>query len=281
MQSNSPSQILEFSPADIQQVWEAIKGHLRADMERSHFETWVQPLQALRVEEQVFTLATVNAYGRDWVDSRLRSRIAQLASGFLNQPVSVRIIVSTEKAENANPAPAPLADGEAETPAVENASPPPSARKVMLRRAYGSQRASVIQPERGLFVTFYLLQNWSPLLSSSAMMVILAARSMCYWNPKTGELRNTVDTEMGEIARRAAVSVRTVKDILNQPLIKQYFLRYKVRRVFTANGVRTAGISLMVRMDDPLTPEHQQEFGLPEEPHWYGPDFMLDDEDEE
>ncbi|HZU86909.1 MAG TPA: DnaA N-terminal domain-containing protein [Anaerolineaceae bacterium] len=277
MESNSPSQILEFSPADIQQVWEAIKGQLRADMDRSQFETWVQPLQALRLQDQVFTLATVNAYARDWVDSRLRSRITQLATGFLNQPVSVRIIVSTEKAESARPEPA--SPPEQDEPEKESA-PPPSARKLMLHRAYGSKRASVIQPERGLFITMYLLQNWSPLLSSSAMMVILAARSMCYWNPKTGELRNTIDTEMGELARRAAVSVRTVKDILNQPLIKQYFLRYKVRRIFTSNGVRTAGISMMVRMDDPLTPEHQEEFGLPEEPHWYGPDFMLEDEED-
>lgn len=276
MESNSPSQILEFSPADFQQVWEAVKGQLRVDMDRSQFETWVQPLQALRFQDQVFTLATVNAYGRDWVDSRLRSRITQLASGFLNQSLTVRIIVSTEKAESASPA-AP----QPPTVEEEHRTPPPSERKLMLHRAYGSKRASVIQPERGLFVTLYLLHNWGPLLSPSALMVILAARSMCYWNPKTGELRNTVDTEMAELAHRASVSVRTVKDILNQPLIKQYFLRYKVRRVFTSNGVRTAGISMMVRMDDPLTPEHQQEFGLPEEPHWYGPDFMLENEEDE
>jgi hypothetical protein len=277
------SQELELNPADIQQVWEAIKGQLRADMDRSTFETWVQPLQALRFQDQVFTLATVNAYGRDWVHNRLRSRIAQLATGFLNQPVTVRIIVSSQKAD---PAPAqglPVAavgqdaPEAAESPAV----PIPSARKLMLHRAYGSKRASVIQPERGLFITLYLLQNWSPLLSSSAIMVILAARSMCYWNPKTGELRNTIDTEMAELARRAAVSVRTIKDVLNQPLIKQYFLRYKVRRVFTANGVRTAGISLIVRMDDPLTPEDQITHDLPEDMRWYGPDFIFEDDDDD
>ena len=107
------------------------------------------------------------------------------------------------------------------------------------------------------------------LLGASAANVILAARSMCYWNPLTGELRNQVETEMGELAYRAAVSVRTVKDVLNQELVKRFFLRYKVRRVMTTNGVRTAGISLEVRMDDPLTPADQQNNGLSENEDWY------------
>jgi hypothetical protein len=154
---------------------------------------------------------------------------------------------------------------------------PPSPRKVMLQRAYGSKRAAVIQPERGMFITMYFLQQWQPLIGHSAVAIILASRSMCYWNPLTGELRNEVETEMAELARRAAVSVRTVKDVLNQELVKQYFLRYKVRRVMTPNGIRTAGIILQVRMDDPLTPEDQDLHGLHEDEHWYSVEF--DEED--
>ena len=148
-----------------------------------------------------------------------------------------------------------------------------SKRKVMLQRAYGSERAKLIQPERGMFVTSYFFNNWLPLLGHSALAVILAARSMCYWNPLTGELRNVVETEMGELAERAAVSVRTVKDVLNTELVQRYFLRYRVRRVMTPNGVRTAGISLQVRMDDPLTPIDQVKTGLMEEEEWYLPEF--------
>jgi hypothetical protein len=146
-------------------------------------------------------------------------------------------------------------------------------RKVMLQRAYGSERAKLIQPERGMFVTGYFFNNWLPLLGHSAFTIIMAARSMCYWNPMTGELRNVVETEMGEIAERAAVSVRTVKDVLNTELVQRYFLRYRVRRVMTSNGVRTAGISLQVRMDDPLTPLDQVKTGLMEEEEWYLPEF--------
>jgi hypothetical protein len=152
-------------------------------------------------------------------------------------------------------------------------------RKLMLQRAYGSRRAAVIQPERGMFVTLYFFNNWLPVLGHSAATIILAARSMCYWNPLTGELRNTIETEMAELARRSAVSVRTVKDVLNTPVVQNFFLRYKVRRVMTPNGVRTAGIVLQVRMDDPLTPEDQVTHNLAEDQNWYTPDFASDEDE--
>jgi len=90
-----------------------------------------------------------------------------------------------------------------------------------------------------------------------------------------------IDTEMGELAERAAMSIRTVKDILANPTVQLYFLRYKVRRMMTQNGVRTAGITLLVRMDDPLTPDDQKTHDLPESGHWYTPDFGPDEDEEE
>jgi hypothetical protein len=150
----------------------------------------------------------------------------------------------------------------------------------MLQRAYGSERAKIIQPERGMFITNYFFSQWLPLLGHSGATVVLAARAMCYWNPMTGELRNTIETDMAELARRSSVSVRTVKDVLANPLIQKYFLRYTVRRIFTPNGVRTAGISLQVRMDDPLSPEDQDINHLPEEEHWYTAEFEGDEEDD-
>ena len=77
-----------------------------------------------------------------------------------------------------------------------------SPRKIQLQRAYGTERARVVQPERGMFLTKYFFANWLPLLGHSAMTTVLAARSLCYWNPINGELRNTVETDMSELARR-------------------------------------------------------------------------------
>jgi hypothetical protein len=287
-----------------QQAWQMVLSELRLEMDRAFYETWVQPLHPQGYKDGVFTITAYNPYERDWVESCLQSRITRLLEGLYHVPVKLRVEVNNQfyraKAEKTSvqetreeDAQKPVSDSQTETEDLDtpemtpaaDATPtgknrPPSARKVMLARAYGSQRAAVIQPERGLFVTLYFLHNWTPIIGHSAVAVILAARSMCYWNPMTGELRNEVETEIGELAKRAAASVRTVKTVLNDPLVKGYFLRYRVRRLMTPNGVRTAGILLQVRMDDPLTPDDQQEQDLVEEEHWYSPMFEGEEEEE-
>jgi hypothetical protein len=272
----SPSSLSPQAPGP-QEAWQMVMGRLRPEMSKALFETWVEPLRPLGFQQGVFTLGAANPYGRDWVESRLNSSLARLFEGVYGSPVRVQVVV-TDGFTLPLPAPTP-AEPEAEdaSPAAPTEPGRRENRKVMLQRAYGSRRASVIQPERGMFLTLYFFNNWLPLLGQSAVTVILAARSLCYWNPLTGELRNTIDTEMADLAGRAAVSVRTVKDVLNHELVRRYFLRYLVRRVMTPNGVRTAGITLQVRMDDPLTPGDQAEYNLPEEERWYTPQF----EDEE
>lgn len=271
------------------QAWEMVLGDLRTEMSRALFETWVQPLRPVSYQNKTFTVGAYNAYGRAWVEERLSARITRLLEGLYNEPVKFNVVVSNGFYRAGESAPAiskvipkdiaPTIASNIETLPEEEEELPETtlvngrSRKVMLQRAYGSERARVIQPERGMFITGYLFNNWLPLIGHSAFAVIMAARSLCYWNPMTGELRNVVETEMGELAERAAVSVRTVKEVLNAELVQRYFLRYRVRRVMTSNGVRTAGISLQVRMDDPLTPLDQVKTGIMEEEEWYLAEF--------
>lgn len=284
---------------DYQQAWEMVLGSLRTEMSRALFETWVQPLRPISYQNRTFTVGAYNTYGKSWVEERLGSRISRLLEGLYNEPVTFKVAVSNSfykgQSEEGRPFEKSASNPTLEYRAVvepeftaaksgEQKSPQkgtsfmevpeePRNRKIMLQRAYGSERAGIIQPERGMFVTNYLFSNWLPLIGHSAFSVILAARSMCYWNPMTGELRNVVETEMGDLADRASVSIRTVKEVLNTELVQRYFLRYRVRRVMTSNGVRTAGISLQVRMDDPLTPEDQVKSAILEEEEWYLAEF--------
>ena len=290
MDQGIKGQSLGVEKPEFQQAWEMVLGDLRAEMSRALYETWVQPLKPIGYQDCTFTVGAYNAYGRAWVEERLSGRITRFLEGLYGEPVHFNVVVSNGfyrpgegTAALKNTIPQDLKASETENPlmAVEELPIPAGeertgsgrSRKMMLQRAYGSERAKQIQPERGMFVTGYLFNNWLPLLGHSAFTIILAARSMCYWNPMTGELRNVVETEMGELAERAAVSVRTVKEVLNTELVQRYFLRYRVRRVMTANGVRTAGISLQVRMDDPLTPLDQVKTGIMEEEEWYLPEF--------
>ena len=288
------TQLPAYPAPSYQEAWDMVLSQLRMEMSRAQFETWVQPLRPLGYQERVFTLSAFNPFARDWVENRLKSRITHLMEGLYNDAVTLQVVVGNafyregdargEQSEQSGQGAPPAATAPADVPTAAATQAPDAApvepplpltknRKVMLQRAYGSERARVIQPERGMFVTLYFFDNWLPLIGHSAVAIILAARTMCYWNPMTGELRNEVETEMGELARRAAVSVRTVKDVLNTELVQRYFLRYKVRRIVTPNGVRTAGILLQVRMDDPLTPEDQAAYSQPEEERWYSVDF--------
>jgi hypothetical protein len=282
-----------------QDAWQMVLSQLHSEVSRALFETWVEPLRPLGYNNRTFLVGAANPYGRDWVESRLKARMTHLLEGLYQEPVLVQVVVNngfyTDEMLPAAPleislAPEPTpttpsdalrSDSSGDPGDRAGGAQPSSPRKVMLQRAYGSRRAAIVQPERGMFLTLYFFNNWLPLLGHSAATVILAARSMCYWNPMTGELRNTVETEMAELAKRAAVSVRTVKDVLAGDLVSHYFLRYKVRRLMTPNGVRTAGIIMQVRMDDPLTPFDQMNNNLPEEDNWYSPEFGPGERDEE
>ena len=284
-------------PPDYPEAWDMVTGQLRLEMKTGMFESYVRPLKPLGYNEGVFRVGAVNQDTCDWVNSRLRKSIIKLLESVYSQPVTLHLslikapLPSREAAEPpagveappgfeappseaVEPAPEKPAGRKKKTGALEKGpSEGGGSRKMQLQRAYGTERARVVQPERGMFVTMYFFNSWLPLLGHSALTTILAARSLCFWNPMTGELRNVIETDMTELANRADVSVRTVKDVLNQPLVKQYFLRYKVRRVMTSNGVRTAGIVLQVRMDDPLTPEDQAQHDLAEGERWYTADF--------
>ncbi|MBI9046947.1 MAG: hypothetical protein JEZ06_20845 [Anaerolineaceae bacterium] len=276
-----PERYAKIDITDYQQAWELVISQLRMEMRQVFFETWIQPLRPLGYQDGVFQVGAVNKYTRNWVLDRLDKRITNLLEGVYNRKIQFEIIVGNDLlqeegrpreridyAESISITDQPDEDILDPKPG-RNGSKKDNPRKLKLQRAYGDKRAAVIQPERTLFVTHYLFTKWIPHIKHSGFSVILAARSMCYWNPLNNELRNEVETEMKELAELASVSVRTVKTVLNDEIVKKYFLRYKARRVVTENGIRSAGILLQVRMDDPLTPEDQVLNGIEENEHWY------------
>lgn len=266
-----------------EEAWRTVLGQLQGQVERAAYRTWLEPLRPLAFRDGTYTLAAASTYARDLAQSRFGATITRQLAGVYGGKVTLDLVVHNGVSPTVEtPFELPVeAPPETPAPREQRKAAPPSPRKLALARAYGDQRAAVIQPERALVVTHYFLSRWTPLLGHSAVHLIMTARAMCYWNPLNGELRNVIDTEMGELAARAAMSVRTVKDILANPDVQRYFLRYKVRRMMTSNGVRTAGITLLVRMDDPLTPDDQAAHEISENEHWYTPDFGPGEGEEE
>jgi len=262
--------LVKIEPPGAEEAWRMVAGQLQLEMQPFRFNSWVRPLEVVSYSDGVFHLTAMNAYGEKWVNDRLGQTI------IYNQPVSLKISVAEQAPVVPGPETEDKAEGGKKTRLSREVSAEGSERKIMLRRYYGDERARVVQPDRYLPVTRYFFTSWLPILGHSAATTIIAARSLCYWNVATGDLRNVIETDMSTLAKLASVSLRTVKEVLRNELVKRYFLRYKVRRIVTQYGVRTAGIILQVRMDDPLTPEDQERHSLIEAEHWYSADF--DDE---
>jgi len=225
--------------SDYKEAWQMVLGQLRPEMNRADFKTWVDPIVPLGFNgnPDKFRIAVMNDFNKKFINSRLNSRISRLLSGLYKRDVEVEVIVSNQFAENdvnelfSSPA---QADQDEFTPTLptrkkpikgnqENSEqdddlPATSKRKFMLQRAYGNERANIIQPDKGIYVTKYFLEKWLPLLGHSALIVIMMTRKVCYWNPYTGEKRDILETEMGELAEQACVSVRTLKTVLKNDM---------------------------------------------------------------
>lgn len=152
--------------------------------------------------------------------------------------------------------------------APENEPDLPDDGEVGITQAYGDQRAAIIKPNSIIIATRYFWNNWKPLLAGSFADVVIGARSLCYWNPRSGEIRNQVSTTRDELAAASIVSTRTVDRALSNELIKKYFIKKRTAYTMTEQGPRNQGLNLWVRMDDPLTPQDQEKYNMTEAEIW-------------
>ncbi len=109
------------SPKD---VWDIARSHLRLQLPRSTYETWVRDAAYLAYEDGVFLIGVGNAYARDWLSLRLRPLIKRTLTDIVGHTVDVTFVVrSASPPEAPDPAPAPLLM--AERAPDEAAAPPP------------------------------------------------------------------------------------------------------------------------------------------------------------
>ena len=283
-------------------LWQKTLEHLRQELPTLTFETWALPIRPVGFDGKVFTLEVKSEYNRQYTQERLSRLIEHCLTGVVGYSTGVNMVVAeppsatvsipivvveedpltTVAAEEAQDSQTPQ-KGETAASRKKKLTAPPAAggeesnyRKQALQRAYGNERMRIIQPERVLLLTQYFFHNWWPLLGNSAALTVMAARSLCYWNVRTGETRDTIETDMAELAQKSGISLRSVKDALALELVQRYFIHYKTRRVMTDQGIRNIGILLQVRMDDPLTPEDQETYKLIENDTWFASDFSED-----
>jgi chromosomal replication initiator protein len=76
-----------------EQAWHAALGQLQLEMQKAAFDTWAKDAELISYEDGSFVIGVHNAYARDWLQSRLSSKVTRLLTGLMNRSVSVRFIV--------------------------------------------------------------------------------------------------------------------------------------------------------------------------------------------
>jgi chromosomal replication initiator protein len=75
------------------QAWQATLGQLEMEMPKASFDTWVRETEMLAYEDGSFMIGVHNAYARDWLQSRLSSKVTRLLTGIMDRTVEVRFVV--------------------------------------------------------------------------------------------------------------------------------------------------------------------------------------------
>lgn len=76
-----------------EQAWQSTLGQLQMEMQKAAFDTWVRDAELISYEDGSFIIGVHNAYARDWLHSRLSSKVNRLLSGMMNRSIEVRFVV--------------------------------------------------------------------------------------------------------------------------------------------------------------------------------------------
>jgi chromosomal replication initiator protein len=76
-----------------QQAWQATLGHLKMEMSKAAFDTWVRSTEFLSYDQNTFTIGVQNAYARDWLESRLSSTVSRSLTGLMKSGQTVKFVV--------------------------------------------------------------------------------------------------------------------------------------------------------------------------------------------
>src|SRR5258706_7471765 len=88
---------------NLDEAWASVLSQLQMEMPRASFDTGVRDTEVVSLEDGRMTIATRNAYAREWLDSRLASTVQRLVVGILNQSIKVEFLVRDSANEEIEP----------------------------------------------------------------------------------------------------------------------------------------------------------------------------------
>ena len=193
---------------NIEQTWKSVLEQLQIDMPRASFETWVRDTIALSYEGDVITVATRNAYARDWLESRLVDTVNRMLVGILNNAnVRVSFVVAHGDVKSV----------EVETdPSLQDDKQLDDNNALDISPAdYDSAYEQIVRPDRAVYLPGYFrrwLRNIGPDLgwmyvSFRQAAYLTGARSGCKSSRFSGK----------QLASMCGISERTYWNRVNNP----------------------------------------------------------------
>ncbi len=75
-------------------LWSAIKSRLENEIAKAPFQTWIADTQVIMYDERELEILVRNSYGKEWIQSRLQTRIEQLLHEIQGQHIKFDIQIA-------------------------------------------------------------------------------------------------------------------------------------------------------------------------------------------
>jgi hypothetical protein len=193
---------------NIEQTWKSVLEQLQIDMPRASFETWVRDTKALSYAGGVITVATRNAYARDWLESRLVDTINRMLVGILNSAnVRVSFVVT---------------QGNVESVEVETDSNLQDEKQLDDNNAlyispadYDSAYEQIVRPDRAVYLPGYF-RRWLRNIGPDLSWMYVSFRQAAYLaGARSGSKSSRFSGK--QLASMCGISERTYWNRVNNP----------------------------------------------------------------
>ena len=188
---------MNISTITPEQAWQMTLDQLRLEIPKADFDTWVGSAHFVAFGDGVITVGIPNAYGRDWLASRLTGTVNRLLTGILDQPVEVQFTVMEE-----------VSEVQREAIFNEEAPVPEQHPKVLsLQAEYQSVYDEIVHPDQVIVVPGYFLR-YIPLLGPELAWLYVGFRQAAYEAGVSRKPEKKFIAPSKKVARYAGMSVR-------------------------------------------------------------------------
>jgi hypothetical protein len=182
-----------------EQIWGYVLSTLQMDMSKANFDTWVKSAEVRSFDGEIFVVGCHNDYGREWLESRLKTTIQRMITGAINHPVVVEF-----KVFNWDYIKPEEQDAKVDVPIEGQAI---DGELAELAPVFASLRDALIEPDRVVKLPTYFLR-WLPYVGAKTIFELMGLWQEYYLNSKGKQPRagEKVSTRIEKIGLWSGVS---------------------------------------------------------------------------